>query len=398
MQEFAQFLTETETAYSTEMRNFLRKDLGIRANLIDSQVGWGGYTSFVREADSDYADNHAYWQHPSFQGKDWDPVNWLIQNKPMVDEFPSGGDVLTNLARYRMEGKPYSISEYNEPAPNDYRVETIPLLSTFAAHQAWNAIYTFEYGQFGTGAQNDRIQGFFDCGVDPLKAAFFPSAAILFRETEEPAVWMDIVQVAQPLWRNGLIGEAAWARMRASPLREMFMTSLHTESALGIGDKSLRDAGCTVERNATGCVYRYDGRAKAAVGHLGGQEVSFSAWSPVPAMTFRFPAFGNGFGALTVVPIHAPGRYLLTLASRAENQGMGWNKDRSSVGNNWGHGPVMAEGLPCDFSIESGAIRHAWALDPTGKRVREVPMSVKGSGALLHLGPEFRTVWYELGP
>jgi hypothetical protein len=395
MQDFARFLTEAETAYGGEMSEFLRSKLGIKANLIDTQVSWGGYTSLVREAGSDYADNHAYWQHPSFPGKDWDPVNWLLPNSPMVDEIPGGRDVLTELSRYRVFGKPYSISEYNEPAPNDYRVEMMPMLSTFAAHQGWNAIYTFEYGRFGPGSQNDRIQGFFDTGVDPVKAAFFPSAAIIFRETEAPALHQVVAEVAHPLWGNGRVTDVGWPKKEVSPLRDRLAVVL--ERARVIDPYGVEGAGmCTIERNSAGSVYKYDGRSKAAVGHLGGQRITFSASGP--KVDLHFPPFGNDFCGLTLVPIRPTGHYLLTLASRAENQGMLWNKDRTSVSDKWGHGPVMAEGVPCDLTIGSIAIGHAWALDPTGHRVRKVPVERSGGAASIHLGPEYRTLWYELGP
>ena len=63
------FLADTERAYADEMRAYLKNDLHVHANVICSQISWGGLTGLGREANMDFADNHAYWQHPSFPHK-----------------------------------------------------------------------------------------------------------------------------------------------------------------------------------------------------------------------------------------------------------------------------------------------------------------------------------------
>ena len=182
------FLADTERAYADEMRDYLKQTLHVHANIIDSQLGFGGLSSVYREANSDFADNHAYWQHPSFPHTPWDPNDWTIANTPMVTDLANGGGgTLRDLAEYRVAGKPYSVSEYNEPAPNDYQAETVPLLATFAAFQDWDMIYLFDYGDYGTGVDNDKINGYFGVGSNPAKWAFMPAAALIFRAGEFPA-------------------------------------------------------------------------------------------------------------------------------------------------------------------------------------------------------------------
>ena len=182
------FLADTELGYADDMRRYLKETLHVRANLICSQISWGGLTGLSREARSDFADNHAYWQHPSFPHKQWDPVDWTIPNTPMVADLAAGkGGTLRDLAEYRVAGKPYSVSEYNHPAPNDYRAETLPELATFAAFQNWDAVYLFDYGAYGTGVQNDKINNYFGISSDPAKTAFLPAAAMIFRAGEVTA-------------------------------------------------------------------------------------------------------------------------------------------------------------------------------------------------------------------
>ena len=90
-QDWYQFLIDTERAYSDQMRTYLKVNLQVHANMIDTQMHYGGIESLVREQGSDYADDHAYWQHPQFIGKDWGP-DWTIGTTPMQSaDLASGG-------------------------------------------------------------------------------------------------------------------------------------------------------------------------------------------------------------------------------------------------------------------------------------------------------------------
>lgn len=85
--DFISFLADTEKAFSEGMRSYLKDDLGVKANIIDTQVAWGGLTGVYRDQSMDFEDNHAYWQHPEFPGRPWDMANWRIGNTPMVDRM-----------------------------------------------------------------------------------------------------------------------------------------------------------------------------------------------------------------------------------------------------------------------------------------------------------------------
>jgi len=390
--DFYRFLTETETAYSDEMRTYLRKDLGIKANLIDTQVAWGGISSLVRERGSDYADNHSYWQHPSFPGQPWDSNNWNIGNTPMVDAILDHADGLTGLARFRFAGKPYTISEYNHPAPSDYRVEMMPLLASFAALQDWDALYLFEYGDFGTGKNNDQIGGYFDVGLDPVRAGFFPSAALIFRSGfVSPLEGYNLSVVSRE--RAVLAISDPWSGRDYDPLTQRIAISIDGTSERLLGGSS---SPVKLVKDRDGAIFTIqEPKALVVVGHVANHTVHLKSPGAGLDVTFAFGEFGRGFGAATVTPIRQGG-YLLTIGSRAENQEMGWNAQRTTVGPNWGHGPVQAEGVPCDLRIGGVPIRHAWSLDSTGKRLRELSLKTDTSGTSLSLASTDQTIWYEL--
>ncbi len=433
-EDWITFLADTERSYAEEMRAYLKNDLHVHANVICSQVSWGGLTGLGREASMDFADNHAYWQHPSFPHKPWDPKDWTIPNTPMVTDLASGGGgTLRDLAEYRVAGKPYSVSEYNHPAPSDYRAEMMPELATFAAFQDWDALTLFDYGDYGTSAQNDKINGFFGIGSDPAKAAFLPAAAMIFRAGElptatgihellfSPAQTVSISK-ASDAWKNVYKGQELFlfSYLIAVGLRPAGQADASIESVIGDGAYPLRTRDTLeypdipqVTTSKSGAQYMAAGAsAYCLAGYVGGTTADVNALLyrvknrpnvDVTVASFTFPTFGNNFAAMTLTamdqkPIPQSRRLLLTLVGKVENQGMGWNADRASVGDQWGHGPVMAEGVPATVSLKTdGGARHVWALDSTGKRATEVPATYAKGVLTFTVGPQFKTLWYEVG-
>ncbi len=404
------FLADTERSYAEEMRGYLKKDLKVKANVICSQISWGGLTGLNREANMDFADNHAYWQHPSFPHKAWDSNDWNIGNTPMVNDLAGGkGGTFQSLAEYRVAGKPYTISEYNHPAPSDYRAEMMPEYATFAAFQDWDAIYLFDYGDYGTGAQNDRINGYFGISSDPSKTAFLPAAAMIFRAGEiAPALESDQLRLINPLMGGLSNAGSAWkAGGAAAPAifaRRLAVSLDRSPNSEGVflavkdphsGPPTPRSV--SVMNSPGGAQYlAVSPSAQSVTGYVGGEAVSLGQ------NTLTFPAFGNNFAAVTLTamdqkPLPQSGKLLLTLVGKVENQDMVWNADRTSVGSHWGHGPTVAEGIPAMVTLKTDAARHVWALDGTGKRVKEVPATFADGALTFTVGPQFQTLWYEIG-
>jgi hypothetical protein len=402
--DWTAFLLDTDRAYAEQMRGFLREELGMRAAIIDTQVQWGRLTALERERSMEYADAHAYWQHPEFTGGSWDPVRWRVGRRAHVDVLGEGGGVLPALALHRVAGRPYSISEYNHPAPSDYQAETLPLLASFAALQDWDALYTFDYPATGAGEDNEAMGGFFDTGKNPAKAAFYPSAALMFRlGLVPPLPAVETLLLPPRSWDLFRDAPEAWARTGGTP------SPLATRVAFADADvpaarRERTQAGpgrarVAVRQGPRGSIYEVDAEAaKAVVGFVGGGRVDLDG------VSLEFPPFGlgeEGFAALTLVdlgggPLARTTRALLTLVGRAENRGMGWNEDRTSVGDRWGEGPVEAEGVPCTVEVKAARRLFVWALDGRGLRRARVESTFRGGTLRFAAGPAHRTVWYEI--
>ena len=57
----------------------------------------------------------------------------------------TGLAIFQNIAARRVLGKPFTVSEFNQPWPNRYGAESDPTLAAFAAFQDWDGLMHFAY-------------------------------------------------------------------------------------------------------------------------------------------------------------------------------------------------------------------------------------------------------------
>ncbi len=391
------FLAETEKAYFDHMRNFIRNELGCAA-LVTGTIVFGPLGLYA-QSDMDFIDSHAYWQHPSFPGQPWDQGNWLINQKPMTN-YP-GEATLFRIAAERLAGKPFTVSEYNHPAPLDAQAECVPLMASFAAAQDWDGVWFYSYSHSGDTWDREVLSGFFDIDTNPAKWGFMRAGTAIFRERAvAPLRPSHIVQTGDPVNdlpslaglhlqydRNmlGILEQAAditydeltetvhipsYGPTPGSP------TSTHaSETTL---KWSVDDQGRGLYCAANGDTHVYIGypdRIKRIT--RGGVNIS----SPE-------------FVTLTLTPLDAE-RVLVTACGRCENTGMKFSRDRRTVGRNWGSAPVQIEALEGEITLNEGH----WtcqALAPDGAPLQDVPIRTQGNRSVLRLSPEYGTMWYLL--
>lgn len=71
------------------------------------------------------------------------------------------------------------------------------------------------------------------------------------------------------------------------------------------------------------------------------------------------------------------------------------NADKTSVGDQWGEGPVLCEGIPFHMTLTTPHAK-AWALDGHGRRSTSVPAEQTAKGTQFVFGPRYKTLWYEV--
>ena len=400
--DFVRFLIDTDDAYAKEMLAFFRQDLGVKALTYVSQVQWGGLSGYEREAASDITDTHAYVGHPQFgTGADWNETDWTIANKSEVRHLAETGRCeLFDLAQYRQAGRPFTVSEYDQPAPSDFAAECVPMLAAVAATQDWDAVYTFCMPGYGRLEDKKQvITGFFDQLNHPAKAAFYPFAAVALRRAAlAPIGNTATLSIPTDAYEQTEYAPAAWQQAAPDVTAMTTRLSLKPMQPVPRGEVA-RAAGTptplSIARAPRGPVLHLAGPAAAGlVGFVGGTT------SVAGPLTVVAPPQGDGFVAITVhtldeKPVADTARGLVTVLCRAENVDMGWNADRTTVGNHWGTGPVRVVGPKLTVTLDRTRAAKVYALDEHGTRKAEVPATFAGGKLTFAVDPARATVWYE---
>lgn len=395
------FLAETEKAYFDDMRSYIKNDLKCGA-LVTGTIVFGPLGLYA-QSDMDFIDAHAYWQHPRFPGRPWDQGNWLINQKPMTDHIDEA--TLFGLAAERLAGKPFTVSEYNHPAPLDSQAECVPMLASFAAAQGWNGLWFYTYSHSGDTWDREHMNSFFDIDTNPAKWGFMRAGASIFRDGKigslKPVTetvgsrrqlgeladdhlrydtgMFGLLQDVAGVTRSSVLRRAIIPRYEDTPARpEQQHTSIPRVSwSVDSAGRGLYQATGSVAQIYTGHAARF---AQATDGDI-------AVTSPE-------------FAALTITPLDgdeddAPQKLLVTACGRCENTGMQFSEDRQTVGRNWGDAPVRIEPVEGKLRLPEGRwICHALAADGSPKQ--EIRLSRDGKGEILEMSEQYGTMWYLL--
>lgn len=409
--DYYEFLLALEAEYWTGMANFLREECEVKCPITGTQMG---YTPPQTHAAMDYYDGHAYWHHPWFPARPWDSSNWWVTNQSMVD---SAGGVLPGLAAQRVRGAPYTVSEFNNAAPNTYAAEGLLLLGAYGALQDWDGIFNFAWNHSDQW-QVHQIPNFFDIKSHPVKLVTLPAVAALFRRgdvspaREELFAVADAAAVLDQAIATGnpaAGGDATRFGIPAPAALTHRLSVVPEKPASAPKPPAYAVPGEPLFISDTGQL-RWDRRdrehqhvvintprSKAVIGFCDGQEFDLDS------LRIRMGPTRQGWSALTLTAmtgdgLDRPGRLLLTATGYAENPGWAWETegDRVTVRNRWGGEPSRCEGIPAQIDFLKSTQVEAWALDERSQRKAKVPVKIINGVARLEIGPEFETLWYEV--
>jgi len=395
------FLAETEKNYFDRMRDFIKSELGSGA-LVTGTIVFGPLGLYAQSG-MDYIDTHAYWKHPRFPGRPWDAENWLIDQKPMTD-FPDEATVF-NLTAKRLADKPFTLSEYNHPAPLDSQAECVPMIASFAAAQDWDGVWLYTYSHSSDQWNREYMYSYFDIDTNPAKWGFMRAGTEIFLHGGvQPLSGVSVV----PLTDTGDMKES--------------LAKLHLKHGSDMFD-------ILAERTK---ITRYDMLKKQFVSVFAGRGLSNDADGSDPVLDW-FVEYGRGFYAawgssawafagyanrydastqgriivaspryvaMTVTALdgaimNESRKILVTACGRCENTGMIFSDDRRSVGRNWGEAPVQIEAVEAIMILPEGRWK-CQALGADGTPSRDVPAADRTGKGVLRLSPKYETMWYLL--
>jgi hypothetical protein len=410
--DWLQFLRDLEYNYYDTMVGHLRANLGYAGLIFGTIMANSPATVQSR---LDVIDGHAYWQHPQFPGQPWDPVNWYQPNLSMVNTV-GDDNTLAVLARQRIKGKPFTVTEYQHPSPNYYGSEGPLLLAAYAGLQDWDGLWLFDYGQGNPVVPLGCVRGFFDTAQHPTKMANLLLAANLFRRGDvRPAAQQFIMALTPDRELDLLQNAGAWGVFSTSQLGVpgglAFTSRLSANvgvNATGLTSPPPAPAGSALasdtgelrwdlSRAGQGLVTLDTPRTKALIGFADQRAVTLGGLTLRPAATHlgwctlgltltRGEVFTNDCTALIV----ASGWW--------ENTGQVWtDANKVSVGNQWGVAPVLTEVVPFTLTLPVGTnYVTAWALDERGQRRAALPLTGDASTSTLTVNTNAAAIWYEL--
>lgn len=417
--DFFDFLMQLEIDHALAMKKFIREEIGAKQMITHTALLFGGIVGARREfIVSDIVDTHGYWHHPSFPHKPWDMNDWTINNVSQIASEEGG--TLAEMAMQRPFGKPYSVSEYDTPAPNDFAAETFPLFAAMACLQDWSAIYHFNF-KHSAKYDSDKITSFFDLPGHPAKQAFMPLAALVFRKgliepmniaAKLPLVEREIVELAaskagdvwgswRDVWaRNHATGAQAWRTgvgvdlgatdthgdvrvvPRNVPSGRTAVAQANTiDPVSGLPDSGQGELETKSGTFAIGLMY------DALI--LSGTDIEMYAKSAI-AVADETPKPVLMLAPLDSTDLSKARKLWLCALSRAENQGMGWDKDRRTVGSKWGTGPALVLGVKAKIKLPGDANWKIEALDPTGTPKAVIAEKTNE----FRIDPSQKTVWW----
>jgi hypothetical protein len=394
------FLAETEKQYFDGMRNFIKNNLGCKA-LVTGTIVFGPLGLYA-QSDMDFIDSHAYWQHPRFPGRPWDSGNWLINQKPMTD-YPAEA-TLFRLAAQRLVGKPFTVTEYNHPAPLDSQATCVPMMASFAAAQDWDGIWFYTYSHGTDDWYREHMNSYFDIDMNPAKWGFMRAGATIFRDAGVGHVgrfqFIGLVESSGELLSSLERLHRKYDRNMAAMLTER--ADLRWQDMLETGVCLVFDSRREVRRmqprfgsgkiqwslaEGKGYYAVRGSRAYVDIGHASRFREATDGYVAIASPEFAVLTLTS----LDQNRVDQSRKVLITACGRCENTGMKFSEDRQTVGRNWGEAPVQIEAVMGTVTLPAGQ----WtcqALGPDGLPKRKVPVS---SGTV-KLSPEYETMWYLL--
>jgi hypothetical protein len=396
----SRFIVDVETRFYTGMASYLRDSLGVRVPITataDHGHSSSSYPMLMSLSKLDIVDGHVYWQHPGSPP----PVNTPMVNDPLRS-------TVVQLSRTAVAGKPYTVSEFNHPFPNEWAAEGIPIVAAYGAFQDWDAIMVYTFEPKRDPAWKSYVGDPFDISLDPVRMTQMATGALAFlrgdvrpaRQTVTRSYARDqafdsrrLARTEQPYFTPGF--PLAVPLMHGVRIGSLDGAPTATHAAVDTTTivSDTRELTWRTTADAHGLVTEETDRTQALIGFVKAHR---------PAVKNLSADVRNEFAAIVLSaidgkPISGADRLLLTAGSRVTNTGLQWNADRTRTAQQGG-APSLIEPVTGTVTLRalSGRVRSvsAVALDGAGKAVG-APIAARRTpaGWVLPIGAPV-TTWY----
>jgi hypothetical protein len=410
------FLSEVQKSYFRDMHQHMRQ-IGVRIPITGTNWFVGGAATLESHRDMDFTDSHTYWYDWS-----WKVTEKKFNNRTMLSERDPW---FRNLTCFRLPDKPFFVSEWDHPWPNEWRAESPLLLAAVACLQGWSgtAIHTYRYDcrenvdQIAAPITSDALagvpyrSGIFDTFNDPAKFGLFYHAALMMRrgDVRESAVATEILlpgllhdEKSAPL--KGVINAShITAAAGAAEVCKIAMrlpdAPAHGEHQVPM-DVPILPLDTTEIRSETGELYRNlekrygiidTPRTKVAYGFLGAAgELAMKGMKVKSSTDFAVIAISSLSDTGTV----DSDNLLLTAVGRADNTGAEYNADHT-IQFKLGHGPIQIEVIEAVIELETNVSGlKIWSVNPAGSLIGQIPETYLDGKLQFTIGGVFPSMYY----
>ncbi len=406
-----EFLREVQEKYYREMISFMR---GIGIKIPITGTNWSSNAANRKaQLTTDFCDGHAYWY-----GWKWGEYKKLFNNTPMVSIVDN--PMLKELSFSRVLDKPFIVSEWDDPWPNEWRAESPVFIASIGSFQDWGGIiiHTYSYSpnmevkMLGKEFSSSALwgvpyrEGVFTTWNDPAKFGLFYHAALLFRRKDiEPAreiinVELDDMKLTPSDTSNlGLLTERHKLGMyfKGSTREDAGNKKISWDEISNIigefegeiisDNGQLRRAWSKkigiIDSKRTKIVYGFLGEAEKI--SLDGLEVKVNNPFAVIAIS-----------SLTDSPIESSNNLLLTTIGRAQNTGMKirYEGEEAELGD-IGQLPVEVEVIEAEMAIKTNTSNlKVYAINSEGFITGVIPSSYEDGMLKFKLGENFCSIYY----
>jgi hypothetical protein len=368
------FIADAETKFYVDMARYLKDTLGVKVPITgtaDHSHTGSSYPMLTALTKLDILDGHVYWQHPGSPP----PVNTPMVNDPLQS-------TVVQLSRTAVAGKPYTVSEFNHPFPNDWGSEGIPILAAYGAFQNWDAIILYTFEPKRDADWKPYVGDPFDISLDPVRMTQMAVGALTFLRG-------DVRPAAQTIVRNYTREQVFNSRLLGRAEQPYFTPGFSAAVPLVHGTRigsfdgpptvpmSIPDATTLISDtkelawrtspDKTGLVTVETDRTQALIGFVKANGRSVKNLSAQIDNAFATIVLSSLDGN----PLSRASRMLLSAGSRVSNTGLKWNPERTRVVDQGGS-PSLVEpvtGAIVLRNLTGATAVSAVALDGSGKPI-----------------------------
>ncbi|MDW7658793.1 MAG: hypothetical protein SCM11_16615 [Bacillota bacterium] len=398
------FKMAVQERYYREVYDYIRA-IGVRIPI--TGTNWSiNAANVLTQKVTDFDDSHTY-----FYGWNWGEFKKGNDTRALVAEKDG---IFLGLSFNCSPDRPFFVSEWDAPWPNEYRADSSLLLAAAGSLQGWAgfAIHTYMYATrrdqniLGKEINARSIgnvpyrEGIFSTWNDPAKFGVFYHAALIMRRADVRPAEKSLAVAIKDLTCTPGNTDALSLVTEQHKIGLVFDGQPHGADAVIEPDQAVVDASAGEVSSDTGelwrswtqrigkidtprtqCIYGF----LAENGLLSTSDLSVQASNDYATIALS---------SLTDEPINSSGNMLLTTIGRAENTGMTFSEDRTEV-LDIGKAPILIEVIEADVVIKTGCENlTVWSIGPEGFYTGRIPSTYANGELKFHLGDTCQSMYY----